>query len=407
MTSGVVTEKADDQLFSLDAVGDLGITRRELKKQKILKVDEILNARSAIPAVSSKKRYPNDIVTDGVVPEKRKRSNWVSHKELQKLKKIAYGNSEVAVAKKDADAKLHDPWEVREPEKQDPRFSFLEKAPEIKPPVTLKIAPISLSMTGMPLPAVKVPEGGVSYNPHFEEWDELLRKEGEKEVEAVKKLMQEQQEEKERLERIAHLEAEEAAKELAETENDNHEEEDEENEVGSKETFVRRRAVRKTRVQKNKEKRRKEEELLKSKLLQQKWQRQQLGNLRAIKREIEAKEMARLESMAATANVTNDPERAEKIRRRRLGKARYLLAFFLPLILFTHTETRLPPKPLELQLPDELTDSLRRLKPEGNLLKERFRSFMERGILETRIMPVIAKKKKITFTEKWSYKDFK
>ena len=62
---------------------------------------------------------------------------------------------------------------------------------------------------------------------------------------------------------------------------------------------------------------------------------------------------------------------------------------------------------MELQLPDELTDSLRRLKPEGNLLKERFRSLMERGILETRIMPVVAKKKKLTFTEKWSYKDFK
>ena len=31
---------------------------------------------------------------------------------------------------------------------------------------------------------------------------------------------------------------------------------------------------------------------------------------------------------------------------------------------------------------------------------------MERGILETRIMPVIAKKKKVTYTEKWSFKDF-
>jgi len=67
----------------------------------------------------------------------------------------------------------------------------------------------------------------------------------------------------------------------------------------------------------------------------------------------------------------------------------------------------LPPKPLELQLPSELSDSLRRLKPEGNLLKDRFRSLMERGILETRVMPVIAKKRKVTESEKWSYKDFR
>lgn len=322
MISGVVTEKTNDQLFSLDVVGDPGITRRELKKQKILKVDEILNARSVIPAVSSKKRHPGDMVTDGVVPEKRKRGNWVSHKELQKLKKIAYGGSEVAVAKKDVE--LHDPWEIREPEKPDLKSQFLEKAPELKRPVTLKMAPISLTMTGKQLPAVKVPSGGVSYNPHFEEWDELLRKEGEKEVEAAKKLMREEQEEVERLERIAHLDAEEAAKESAETENDNHEEEDGGSEDGNKETFMRKRAVRKTRVQRNKEKRRKEEKLMKSKLLQSNWQRQQLQNLRAIKREIEAKENARLEALAAISSVTNDPEKAEKIRRRRLGKAKYV-----------------------------------------------------------------------------------
>ena len=67
----------------------------------------------------------------------------------------------------------------------------------------------------------------------------------------------------------------------------------------------------------------------------------------------------------------------------------------------------LPQAPLELQFEDELADSLRRLKPEGNLLKDRYRSLMERGILETRVMPVIARKRKVTEVEKWSYKDWK
>ena len=64
----------------------------------------------------------------------------------------------------------------------------------------------------------------------------------------------------------------------------------------------------------------------------------------------------------------------------------------------------LPESPLELVLPDELQDSLRLLKPEGNLLKDRFRSILVRGKLETRKPIQQPKKKRRTYTEKWSYK---
>jgi len=60
-----------------------------------------------------------------------------------------------------------------------------------------------------------------------------------------------------------------------------------------------------------------------------------------------------------------------------------------------------------VQLPDELADSLRTLKPEGNLLSDRFRSLRERGIVEGRTPIIYAKKAKRSSTEKWSYKDFK
>lgn len=66
----------------------------------------------------------------------------------------------------------------------------------------------------------------------------------------------------------------------------------------------------------------------------------------------------------------------------------------------------LPQKNLEFLLPDELPDSLRRLKPEGNLLKDRFRSIMVRGKVETRKPVSQPKKAKRTYTEKWTYKDF-
>jgi nucleolar protein 53 len=58
-------------------------------------------------------------------------------------------------------------------------------------------------------------------------------------------------------------------------------------------------------------------------------------------------------------------------------------------------------------LADELQDSLRRLKPEGNLLKDRFRSMMIRGKVESRKQISHAKQAKTTATEKWTYKDWK
>lgn len=69
--------------------------------------------------------------------------------------------------------------------------------------------------------------------------------------------------------------------------------------------------------------------------------------------------------------------------------------------------TRVPEKPLELVLPDELQDSLRLLKPEGNLLDDRFRTLIVQGKLEARKPILQSKKKKTKSTEKWSYKDFK
>jgi nucleolar protein 53 len=57
-------------------------------------------------------------------------------------------------------------------------------------------------------------------------------------------------------------------------------------------------------------------------------------------------------------------------------------------------------------LPDELTDSLRKLKPEGNLLRDRFHNILVRGRVETRRPDPQRRKPRHSTTEKWSYKDF-
>ena len=67
----------------------------------------------------------------------------------------------------------------------------------------------------------------------------------------------------------------------------------------------------------------------------------------------------------------------------------------------------LPEPSLELVLPRELQDSLRLLKPEGNLLKDRYRSMLVRGKAESRRAITQPRKARRTTTEKWSYKDWK
>jgi len=107
-----------------------------------------------------------------------------------------------------------------------------------------------------------------------------------------------------------------------------------------------------------------------------------------------AKAVAEREESQALAVISKDDggESSEddglELRRRKLGKI------------------ALPEKDLELVLPDELQDSLRLLKPEGNLLKDRYRNLLIRGKVESRRPISFAKKTKRKSTEKWTHKDF-
>jgi nucleolar protein 53 len=76
------------------------------------------------------------------------------------------------------------------------------------------------------------------------------------------------------------------------------------------------------------------------------------------------------------------------------------------LYLCTNDCLRVPDAPLEVVLADELQDSLRALRPEGNLLKDRYRNMLLNGKMETR-RTMQHKKPKREVTEKWSYKDWK
>jgi nucleolar protein 53 len=387
---GVGADQADKDIFAIDTLGDSAIPRRFPKHiTKGLKADEIIAQRSAVPAVSLRKR-PAEKTTDGIIPEKRQRTGiYVTYKEIQQLKRIADGKHESAVEVVDAAFDAWAPEEVAPDYEADGAFSFLAKDLEKKRPKTLARKPVSLAANGKAIPAVSKPVGGYSYNPLYTDWAERLEEEGRKAVDAESKRLEgerSKQSQKEAIARsAAEAEAAEARAELSEW--------DEDSawsgiESGAESTGVRsKHPERKNKVQQNKAKRRKERERLARHEAAMKHRNDQLHRIKAVAKEIDEREKAMQLAHAETSDDSEEGDENE-IRSRRFGKF------------------AIPERDLELVLPGELQDSLRRLKPEGNLVKDRFRNLLIRGKVEARKRRPFKKQAKTKHTEKWTFKDF-
>ncbi|KUJ16235.1 P60-like protein [Mollisia scopiformis] len=386
---GVIVEKDSADLFTVDTAGDVSIPKKFLKNSKPLKADEIIAQRSVIPAVSLRKRA-GDKTTDGIIEAKRQRTSYITHKELSRLRKIADGRgSQTTVEVTEAS---YDPWDVQkdiDEAAQDPRFSFLEKSMKKVAPQTLKQKPISLAASGKNIPAVKKPEGGFSYNPMYEDYEERLMTAGEKELAAEQKRLAVKEAERVKQEAAAksaaEAEAAEARADLSEWEEDSAWEGFE---SGTEEVKLNaKRPERKTQAQRNKIKRRKEEERKVKMAANDRKKAEQTAQIKKIAKALNENEQAKKMALVKDDDSSSEGDDLE-LRRRKLGK---LL---------------LPEKDLELVLPDELQESLRLLKPEGNLLKERYRNLLVRGKLESRRPVAFHKKPKRKATEKWTHKDF-
>lgn len=390
--------------------------KKAQKSKKILKSEEILQQRSAIAAVDTRKRSANDAlsnskVTDGIVQPKQKKNknDWVSHKEWLRLKQVAKeGTLEV---QRSTDSATYDPWAAGPTESVDNQK--LEYVPKEKPkvaPSTLKEAPIALTANGKPVPAVKKPTAAVSYNPEFESWQGLLKEEGEKEIEAEKQRLEEKkrQEEVERLaESAKHIEDE--PKPDDETEWEGFESEYE----ITPEWLNKKVPKRKTTAQRTKAKRRKDMEARVKWEEKMKRREQELDSANSIMKphKIIPKHGNNEQENAENASDSEGDDRV--LRRRPLGNLQYvhtphttIIHLLVGSFILTNS-CSVPQKPLELVLPDEMPDSLRRLRPEGNLLNDRFRNLLINGKLEVRKPITQPKKKNTKLTEKWSYKDFR
>ncbi|KAI0023095.1 ribosome biogenesis protein Nop53/GLTSCR2 [Xylariomycetidae sp. FL0641] len=381
---GVIAERPSDELFTLDTVGDASLPKKIPKHtSKPLKVDEIIAARSAVPSVSLRKR-PGDNTGDGIVPSKRPRREYVTQKELSRLRKVADGHHESTVEMTDAS---FDPWAAgpeTEPQGVEDKRDDMKKAPK-----SLSKKPVSLLASGKSIPAVPKPTGGYSYNPDFAEYEARYTAEANKAVEAEKKRLAEEEADRMKAEAAAksaaEAEAAEARADLSEWEDDS---EWEGFQSGGEELKPSvKRAKRKTQAQRNRIQRRKEEERRLKHEAKTKVRAAQLEEIKQIAQS--SRERDQMLALAeAEESDSSTASQDEALRRKQLGKL------------------KLPEKDLELVLPDELQDSLRLLKPEGNLLKDRYRSLLVRGRMESRRRIPFRKQPKMKMTEKWAYKDF-
>lgn len=379
---GPISEKPSDELFMVDTAGSEDIKKKH-KLQKPLKVDEILAQRSAVPAIDSRKRTSR--VTDGVVEpaSKRQKKDWVSRKELQRVKNSLDKQSHLASEDLQEDAGF-DLWSAVPDQALEPVAD--EYIPKVQPkvaPATIRRAPAPMTASGRPVRAVQNPDAGSSYNPSFEAWDELLNREGEKEVKAEQARLQKARLEAEREARVraSALEADregetdyESAWEGFETEND-------------EAALKKKRPERKTQAQRNKIKRRKDvERQAKHEAAMGKKYKQAEDTIMALVKAEEQKSLAPIDGQEEEEEQYD--EEGTQLRRRKLGNR------------------IIQQKNLELVLPDELQESLRRLKPEGNLMNDRFRNLLVNGKLESRKPITHPKKKQVKYTEKWTHKDF-
>ncbi|KAE8375468.1 hypothetical protein BDV26DRAFT_283457 [Aspergillus bertholletiae] len=378
---GVLAEKPSEELFTFDTTGSAEIRKALEKQHKPLKSQEIIAQRSAIPAVDTRKRN-NSKLTDGVIEPKTKKhkSDWVTRKDWLRLKQVA---KEGKPTKQVAAGEFYDPWADDEDQKpvEDPQFDFLEKPKSKVAPVTLKEAPISLAANGKVVPAVRMPNAGTSYNPTFEDWDKLLQEQGAKAVEAEKKRLEEERKEEERQRMIAEAKDDDGMVKS----DDESAWEGFESEYETPDWLKKKRPERKTKAQRNKIKRRKEAERQAKWEAQMKKKEDQLEQARAITEKVEQQELERAESSNSEGEGDDTV-----LRRKPLGGKIYA-----------------PEQKLEVVLPDELQDSLRLLKPEGNLLDDRFRTLIVQGKLESRKPVSQPKKAKRKVTVKWGHKDFK
>ncbi|XP_015928213.1 ribosome biogenesis protein NOP53 [Parasteatoda tepidariorum] len=381
---GTVSEKKDADLFIVQTTAEDGPEVKNIIKGP-LKCHSNIGVFSKVPVPISidKEPYSKKIIRVKQNAEKRRRK--VAQLKAKKLgKKELKEKDDKLLLKGDLfAAEVKDIW--GEEEKIDPEIRDLvlyrdEYTKKRGPKV-----PFHLYQKPSLLPAVEVPHPGASYNPAFEDHQDLLSEAVE--IEEVK------QKGELHLKRVltdmfptkANAPTQESI--LAEMSQGLFEDETIEN-VEVLLSQHRNPAItpddRIPKSKKRRKKERKEQERLKKVEKLRKKQLNEVYRLRSIKSELKEEE--------SISEQRQDKRLQEKIDK-----------MYKPLTLSKH---KFEAPDLEVALPEELCDSLRTLKSEGNLLEDRYKSLQKRNLIEPRIRQKRKRKYKLKVQVKRNHRDF-
>lgn len=396
-TGGLLSEKPDDSLFFLD-VGQpqkaeqkdeveepIEGKRRKGKASRPLRIDLILQHDSLVPPPKDVLSYqqPNakklrriaqkaeQLAAKGVVPRRQKQ--LLNRRPVDRTTKKA-----VTEANNNPDREYYDIWGQESKESADPWYLQQTGKKLVKRPEKLNEKPSVL-------PAVEVIAPGGSYNPDFLSHQALLQEAHDVEVKKQKA--------EDRIERQLAVNKEDTATEetvfqeqvegLVEEEEENEEEAAPNEEGESVVVGAITLAEKKTERQRKRERADKIKEQRRQADRHHTNQRQQLFQLRSIKASIKQQE----QTTKAKQKQRNDKKEAQKAQPRRLGRLKFQA------------------QDMEVQLSDELAGSLRQLKPEGSILKDRFKSLQKRNLIEPRERAKFKRRHKVKYVEKRAFRE--
>lgn len=240
------------------------------------------------------------------------------------------------------------------------------------------------------LPAVDTPHGGASYNPSYKEHQDLLWKAAMDELNKEKKQHKIDFHTTNMFPKSGAAPAEETwLKEMSEGMNESaaNEEEDKDKDIDNESSEAiddeSKSNKLKTRKQRKKELKLKMKEKRKKFDKREKLRVQDVFKIKTLNKEIKAEEQKIAQNMAKRKELKETKKN-------------------MPADITGH---KFEEQDIDIKLTEELTGSLRSLKPEGNLLTDRYKSMQKRNIIETRVKQKIVKnKRKRKLAEKRNYK---
>ncbi|KAH9934211.1 P60-like protein [Fomitopsis serialis] len=380
VTGSILQTKPNEELFQVDVKGDEQIRRTQPKFSKaLLASTKILSQRSAVPAVLSR-TTSNPLKRKALTHEEKgrllrmgKRPRKGPFNAIIDPTETGAGSAMLEVSEAAKKSGTYDVWvdssvqgaTVKHPKTPNPRL------------------PISV-------PAVPAPHEGTSYNPLVTAHQELLRTAHEIEERRLKEVAK-LEETKRKIDAARGLapleEAVGVASGMSVQPVDDLEADPAQDDV--KELLP----MKKMPQRKTKQERRKAE--------RQRAEKRALAERAARKRMLasvdSAKALRKALGQRLVARERLHVQRQEKMEERlRNGLAGQRLG-----------KHKVPEGEVDVQLGEDLTESLRALKPEGNLFRDRFLSMQHRALIEPRV-PVLPKKRRIKIKEyeKHSYKRF-